>query len=491
MAARENQGYLIAVIVLVLITLVLALTTFLGMSKANEYYSVKVAADQNLEVQKTLSEAYRIEAQVLRAYVGDLGPSVAEVPSMFDSLDKLTLKSGLTESQKAAINDVLKGLQEVRTEYENDMKLFIATDDADDVTQEKTWRSLVRNLNYVLGQKYNETNVLRNELERIDREAKAEIAAKQKTVEETEALLATTREELASEKSRNAQKEQELTDALENVRAQNEQVNRQLQDTTQKFTAQVKQLSNQITVLEKEKLALKEKIDIYERENFDLHDGRIVRVARKIDRVFIDLGYADGLRPNLSFAVFDQTVTNFEKGEHKAMIEVTRILGPHEAEARITQENPLNPILSKDYILTATWDPGYRVPIALIGMFDLDGDGTSDRLQLVQMIENNGGKVVAMHDEEGRIIGKIDATTRYAVMGEAPDPGPETPAAIYDAIRELDEQATKNTVQKIDLRKLMNWMGRHHRATVERLDQEIGEQYRRKGEDNFLKTDDR
>ena len=494
MAARENQGFLIAVIILVLLTLVLALTTFLGISKANEYAATKAAAEKSLAVQKTLSEAHKIEAQVLRAYVGDLGPSVAEVQSMFDSLDKLSLTQGLTDSQKAAINDVMKGLREVRTEYENDMKMFIASDQADEdaaTAEEQTWRSLVRNLNHVLANKHNETNVLRNELARIEREAKAEIAAKQKTVEETEALLVKVRDDLASEKNRNAQKERELTDALEAIRQQHDVAVRQLEDVTQRFTDEVKVLKNDIAVLDQEKAVLKAKIDVYERENFDLPDGRIVRVAHRIDRVFIDLGFDDGLRSNLSFAVYDQTVTDFEKGKHKAMIEVTRVLGAHEAEARITKEDPLNPILSKDFILTATWDPGYYVPIALIGFFDLDGDGSSDRLQLVQMIENNGGRVVAMIDEDGNVIGEIDATTRYAVLGEAPEPGPETSASFYDAIRTLEEQAKKNTVQRIDLRKLMNWMGRHNRADIQRLDSRIGEEFRRRESRNFLKADDR
>ena len=100
MAARENQGYLIAVIILVLLTLVLALSTFLGLSRMNENAAKLQAAEQKLVVQKSMSDAYQIEAQVLRAYVGEMGPSVAEVPSMFDSLDALSLNQKLTQNQR-------------------------------------------------------------------------------------------------------------------------------------------------------------------------------------------------------------------------------------------------------------------------------------------------------------------------------------------------------------------------------------------------------
>jgi hypothetical protein len=39
----------------------------------------------------------------------------------------------------------------------------------------------------------------------------------------------------------------------------------------------------------------------------------------------------------------------------------------------------------------------------------------------------------------------------------------------------MKEQAEGNTVQVIDLRKLLNWMGVHGKASIERLDQRIGE----------------
>ena len=65
MAARENQGYLIAVIILVLLTLVLALVAFLGIAKATEYSEGLVKAKADLNVQNKVSEAHQIEAEIL------------------------------------------------------------------------------------------------------------------------------------------------------------------------------------------------------------------------------------------------------------------------------------------------------------------------------------------------------------------------------------------------------------------------------------------
>lgn len=489
MAARENQGYLIAVIILVLLTLVLALSTFLGVSKMNENEAKLIEAEKQLKAQKVTSEANKIEAQVLRAYVGELGPSLAEVDSMFDSLDSLTLNNQLTEAQNATIGDVLTNLKEVRSEYDKDMKLFIASDGGDQA-QEQTWRNLVRNLNAVLSKSHNKEMVLRGTMDRIQTQSDTDVAKMTEKVTELQGSLKTAQDTMAKDRTDYKAKEQALQTSLDSAKSQNESVNRQFQNYAQTATAEQKTLKNDIAGLEKEKGTLKVKLDRYEQENFDLHDGRIVRVAHRIDRVYLDLGTADGLRPNLSFAVYPQTATDFQRDEFKAMIEVTRITGEHQSEARITLEDPTNPILPKDFVLTATWDPGYSVPIALIGLFDLDGDGSSDRLRLVQMIENNGGRVAAMIDEQGKVIGKIDATTRYAVMGQSPDPAAEFSGALYTAINELTDQAKKNTVQQIDQRKLLNWMGRHNNATVQRLDEHIGSEFRRREITNQLETED-
>ena len=102
------------------------------------------------------------------------------------------------------------------------------------------------------------------------------------------------------------------------------------------------------------------------------------------------------------------------------------------------------------------WDPEHKAAIALAGFFDLDGDGLSDLDRLKRMIVRNGGRVVAWQDEDGSISGEIDASTRYLVLGSSPAAEKEKPAA---AMATLKEQAEKNLVDTIDIRKLLNWMG--------------------------------
>lgn len=488
MAARENQGYLVAIIILVLISLILALVAFLGVSKATEYADNRDALASELAFNKNLATAYETEADILKAYIGKFGMSVAEVQTQIDSMARLS-GSDFTENQKNLIADVVTDVKNVKQAYEGDMKQFIGTND--DPAKEFTWRSLNDDLASVLNKKHNDLNVERNERLRISREAAAEIEGFRKSLDETKKTLETTRTDLKSEQDRHLQKEQALTKEMNNIKAMNETTNRALDNTLTEAKRDKDLLNDKINKTSQENVALKDKVDRYEREVFDLPDGQIVRSSPANNAVHINLGSDDALRRNRTFAVFDQAQDNFADGKQKAMIEVTDVTGPHQAVARITDEDPQNPILKGDYILTATWDPGYAVPIALVGKFDLDGDGVSDTQKLVRMIERNGGRVVAQHDEKGNITGKIDSSTRYVVLGEEPDIGPETDRAVLDAINELLNQSKANSVQEIDTRKLLNWMGVHGQANVERFDAKMGNEFRKRDTINSLKSHDR
>ena len=488
MAARENQGYLIAVIILVLLTLILALAAFLGISKASEYADSRDSANQQLAVQKNLTSALSIHNDILKAMIGELGPSVDEIQVQRDSMNSL-VSSNFTDSQKSLINDVIASVDEVRAVYDADMNQYIAADEDD--ASKPTWRSLTANLATVLNDKHNDTFVLRNDIARIQKETASAIAQRDADLKKARDAVEVARTELQTEKDRFRQKEQTLQAENEKIIAQNEASNQALENATESFKKIEADLKRDVADVTVQKDALKVRVDRYEREVFDLPDGLIVRASPKINSVVVNIGREDGLRPNRKFAVYDASETNFVDGLHKATIEITDINGAHQAVGRITNEDPLNPILKGDKILAATWDPGYRVPIALVGKFDLDNDGRSDLGKLVSMIERNGGRVVAQHDEDGNIKGKIDATTRYLVLGQEPDVGANSNPQVLSAIKTLMDQGSENSVQQIDTRKLLNWMGQHGQAKIERLDNRMGEEFRRRDPISSLKSRDR
>ena len=463
MAARENQGYLIAVIILVLLTLVLALLTFLGWSKANEYAEGIDSSKAQLNGAQMLSQAHQIEAEILRALVGDLGESNAEVQTKIDSVNRLANNNSTSDAQKTAIQNVVVRIKEVKDAYDRDMQQFISRTE-EDQAEDLTWTGVLRNLIAVTARKHNELSVKRQENEdekgRLEREKKT----LQGRLDVAEGALEKAKEGFAKKQKLDQDNISGLNEMLANVQRDIQAYEKatgakitNLESINSELEAKVDDLVVKNVDLTKTKQELT-------RENFDIHDGEIVRVSRtsSSNLVYLNIGRKDGLRTNQTFAVYDRNVNNFEKGEQKAKIEVIDILGPKSSEALITEENPIDPITRLDRIVTPTWDPGNRNDIAISGVIDLDGDNNSDLLRFIRMIENNGGRVVAYHDEEGKIFGKIDSSTRYLVKGESPKLGPDpNNGEIYSAIRELEKQAKDNAIRVIDLRQMLNRIGRH------------------------------
>jgi|GEM_PF-1344529 len=471
MAARQNQGFLIWIIVLVIFSLVLALATFLSFTKALEYADLNSQNEASLKIQTALVKAHEIQNQVMKAMIGNMGESPSEIETNLNSQDGLL--NGLDSDKRAAVAEVVNKSREVFAEYKKDMALLIST--GGDSNPSATYRGVFESLATALKRKNDDNTVLQNDLIRIQREAQAEVAAKDAEVQQMKTQLATTQQDFENEKTRHLEDINTFKTAMDTVKAENNLKNIDF-DKVRAIWEQVEAgMSKSITDLTKDNDTLKVKVDLYEAENFDRADGIVVSVADALGIVVINRGTADGLRLNRSFAIYPQGTTNFVKNRHKATIEVIRLSGPKTSEARITMEDPRNPIMTNDLILAATWDPGNSVEIALAGVFDMDYDGNDDRDKLIQEITANGGKVVAWHDDDGTIHGEITAATRYFVQGDAQMPGLDFNPALAKAAREMKLDAESKKIQIIDSRKLMEWMGRSLQSpTVVPLDDRMG-----------------
>ncbi len=470
MAARENQGYLIAVIILVLLLLVASLAAFMGIQKANELAETAKAQEEKAKKAQATSEAYQIQSQILQAYVGLKG-TVSEANQNLNRLNNL---SGVDEAIRNEANNF-------DAEFQKDMKMYIASEENDET---RTYRTLVNNLAVTAGKLHNDKSILTKEKERIQTKTAQEVAEMQTKLTDAETNYQDTLTALNKEKEDRQADVNKLQGQLTAIAKENEDINRLNEDKVNEIANKLSRSETALAKSEEDKETLKAKVDQYEREVFDLPDGRILGVSPEIKMVVVNLGSDDGLRPNTTFSVYDKNVTNFQKDEHKAMVEITRVVGPHQSEGRITLERPNDPILTNDYILTATWDPGHRVPIALAGWFDLDGDGISDLARLRAEIERNSGMVVVYHDEKGEIMGPngpksaIDASTRFFVRGDVPKVGIKNYNDVINTMNKLEAQAENYSVQEISVKKLYNWMGKHPRLKIERLDSRQGEEFR-------------
>ena len=468
MAARENQGYGIGIIVLAVIAVMLLVTTVFSTMKAYENYDRTSAAQDDAKFKDALAKAYTAKADMLSAMLGLEGTTPSEIETYRDLVTNASSGAG---DRAGDIQQIADSAQAIYAIYQKDMSFNTAiTDEGAEVPgADKTYKGTVDKMASALRAANASVFDKRQESERIRNEAEQQIATITNTLKERTSALTQAEADLSEEQNRNKTEEEKLLQQVEQGQEFADSQRAEFDDQKEELQLANDKIAEDMKFVVKQNVALKDKVNEYEKEVFDLADGKIVKVSES--NVYIDLGRLDGVRPNLSFAVYDVEANDFEKGRHKAKIEVTEVIGPHLAKARITEQDPLNPIGTADQVLSATFDRGDAVTIALGGFIDIDNDGISDVDKLKRMIVRNGGRVVASHDEDGNITGQIDSSTRFFVVGGTPRVGARN---VIAALSTMQEQAEGNSVDRISLKKLLNWMGVHPSAEVDRLDNRIG-----------------
>jgi hypothetical protein len=227
---------------------------------------------------------------------------------------------------------------------------------------------------------------------------------------------------------------------------------------------------------------------------YDEPKGKIT--ARLADNIVeINLGSNAHVEPGLTFTILpidfpqkgrQSRMLKFrlpnEKGVYrdvemfmpKASIEVIEVIGPDVSRARITQEHDdvRDRALPGDLLYNSVWRKGQADHIALVGIFDLNGDGTDDIENLVRDLNKMGIPVDAYMDlRTGKWVGKLTERTRYIVDGAVPVPLPSDPH--QDAkVRMIgwmkagkDEGGTKN-IQVVPARDFFGRIGYKAKADV-------------------------
>jgi len=188
-------------------------------------------------------------------------------------------------------------------------------------------------------------------------------------------------------------------------------------------------------------------------------DGLISWVNQKEGKVWINIGEADALRPQVTFSVYSGDEADALKADTKGSIEVTKILSPHLAEAQITNDVPTRPLMEGDKIYSQVWNRGRQVGFALAGIMDMDGDEKSDIDELKSVIALNNGKVDAQPGANGAVDGQMTVDTRYLILGKFPESSSPDAEGLQKAWQNMTESADQLGIETITLDEFLNLMG--------------------------------
>ncbi|MBX9581126.1 MAG: hypothetical protein K2X87_12525 [Gemmataceae bacterium] len=219
----------------------------------------------------------------------------------------------------------------------------------------------------------------------------------------------------------------------------------------------------------------------------DAPQGKITRRLPE-NVVEIDLGADDRVKEGLVFTVlpadFPQTgrqsrmrvyrepdargrYQNVERFTPKATLEVTDVIGPHLSRARLTGEadDIRDRVLAGDLLYNAVWRKGDVDHVALVGIFDVNGDGTDDVEAVVRDLQRMGIPVDAVLDLRTlKWRGQLGNRTRFLVEGQLPtsgvsDPNRDAKVKITGAIAAAREDAKNKAIPVVKYQDFFGRMG--------------------------------
>jgi hypothetical protein len=226
--------------------------------------------------------------------------------------------------------------------------------------------------------------------------------------------------------------------------------------------------------------------------------GKIIRYDPDLRQVAINVGSAQGAKPELTFNIFGANSSGRAAKQLKGSIEIIRVVDANTSLARIVslydvdgreiQLNDLSrsrivreaelPIREGDLLFNLFW--GARVAIA--GYVSVMGDPSDNPAEQISqmaafknMLERNGMQVDAYVDlRDGKIRGDLSMKTRYLILGEniggdaaklAPkdgddkDPTKERARAIGEARNQLFTQAMQRGLLMISAENFVTVIG--------------------------------
>jgi hypothetical protein len=419
MATRENQGLQAVIIVLTILTIILLVGLLLvNNARKTQLARADGAEEQRGQMQTQLANA-QTESTTFKAFMG--------FPE--------------TDAQEA-----------VSTAFETEMDRYGANMPADS-----------RNYREILGNIYEENRKLvlnaaaaTKELKDLKDRLLAVETEKDKQVQEFQKQMDQVRADMASER-------QKFTDEYARINAANEAVSKQMEElraahdeAMAKANTEKTQLDNQIatleTSIEKLRLGLPD-VDQFAQPA----DGEITYVNQSLGTVNVNLGSDDGLRPQVTFSVASAGRDDAAQAEKKGSIEITQILGPHQARARITADEATDPLQRGDRIFSQVWDRGRQVGFGIAGFVDFNKDRKSDLELLKSVIAASGGVVDAAPDAAGKKQGELKVSTRYLVLGDYPNDA--RLGDLRESWNVLSEEAEALGIETIALDEFLSLMG--------------------------------
>lgn len=433
--SREAQGWQISVIIFALLTVILAITTYVFYSQSEtskkemiEAQAAKKTADQ--EVKKMLYKVRAFQFVIGKAtrdemkFAGEGLPADAEVDEVVAKFDKDMQAFGAEVAPDEPRNYVVLPEYFLKTITAQNIKVVDYSGRERKLLDEKD----------AFEQK---------ETKRYDVAAAAQVTAES---------------DLTAERAKFVEERNRVTAEMTKIQTQLAAKDKVIKDVTEKATKERELLEKQILQLQQLSEGLKVANAKFQKASeFEVPDGMISWVNQQQRIAWINLGLADGLNRQTTFSVYNFDQAGVSTAKPKGRIEVIKVTGAHQAECRILDDQINNPIMPKDLIHSPAWSPGQEIHFALVGFMDIDKDGQSDRETIKRILALNGAYVDAELQDDGTSVGKLSINTRYLIQGDKPTE--KTGAKVLAEYNNMLTEVQRYNVEIISVQEFLAMMG--------------------------------
>jgi hypothetical protein len=465
MAARRTLATLmIALSIFVMLTLVLAVTTYIYVQQTVDLANTNTQLQRDLEAGNRALAAERAEKDRLRDIIGTTKETADTIEAEYNDLLQTRFAGFQTEpkSFRNLVDWLGQGLQD----KEQRVVEFDAKSQADASKAERDTK---------------EAMAAQEVAETAAKDAAANLQKAQESFEKTLAAnVERMNEMLAAQKDANAKAER-----LEAITTELEKLGPVLStDLRRRFSApppdgqpvpwpeRVRLVYRELTQRRKDVTQLNETLArlgaadpelqtlVLDAQSYDDRidgfDGRIATVNSVDKTVTISCASTGGMRPGLVLQVYGPDDPRPEFGSRKGSVQVIAIESGTRARGRITSDTVTDPILSGDGVATTLWSPGQPLEVAIVGYVSFAGDGDAGPALLRSLIERAGGTVVDTVTAQTSLV--VDGGPPSASMLDRGPPGAWKPTDDARRKRVL-EQTREFNVRVVGIDALLEVLG--------------------------------
>jgi hypothetical protein len=298
----------------------------------------------------------------------------------------------------------------VEKDFAEQMKVFAKSEKGDLIKLPKYLMDTLRQRNEEIARaRKREAEIQKEQSDTLARETAAREDAQKKALQASQ--------DLEAERANHAKQ-------IETLNAEKDAINKKFAENKAEFDKKLATKDALIATFDaanKKQLAViadqLDQIRNFREDDFAAPQGEITGLMNGGETVFLNIGYADGLEPGVRFSVIDSDTTKVSKAVPKARLIITSVTGPHSSQAKASDLNYKNPILTGDKVYSPAWRAGRTVGFALVGSMDYDGNFQDDSEMIKSLIRASNGRVDAVMDTKLTQEGKITAGTAFIVLG--------------------------------------------------------------------------